>query len=314
MKIYHDIPENRDLFKNAVVTIGSFDGVHLGHLKILSIMRETALRTGGDPVVITFLIHPRKILNPEYHLEVLTSNEEKIRLIYAAGIPNIILLNFTKETSQMHAGEFFNEVLIKKIDSQHIVIGYDHAFGKNREGTIEYIESLAKTSGVTVTRVGEEDFSGKPVSSTWIRNEIKSGNVDFAAELLGRKYTLEGTVTSGEGIGKTLGFPTANVLPDEADKLIPGDGVYCVSVEVDGNGKKYNGMLNIGNRPTFKNLKRSIEVNIFNFNENIYGNKIIVAFYKKIRDEIKFENVQALVNQIKEDKKLAEKYFNEIKI
>ncbi len=314
MKIYHDIPENRDLFKNAVVTIGSFDGVHLGHMKIFSRMREIAKKSGGDPVVITFLVHPRKILNPEYNLEVLTSNEEKIRLIYASGIPNIILLNFTKETSQMHAGEFFNDVLIKKIDSQHIVIGYDHAFGRNREGTIEYIEGLARTSGVTVTQVGEENFSGKPVSSTWIRDEIKAGNLELAADLLGRKYSLEGTVTAGDGIGKTLGFPTANIMPDEADKMIPGDGVYCVSAEIDENGRKYSGMMNIGNRPTFTNLKRSIEVNIFDFNENIYGSKILISFHKKIRDEVKFENVQALVKQINEDKKTAEKYFNENKI
>lgn len=314
MKIYNDIPDNRDLFKNAIVTIGSFDGVHLGHKKIFSKMRETALRTGGDPVVITFLIHPRKILNPEYHLEMLTSNDEKIRLIYAAGIPNIILLNFTKETSQMHAGEFFNDVLIKKIDSQHIVIGYDHAFGKNREGTIEFIENLASTSGVTVTRVGEENFSGKPVSSTWIRDEIKSGNMESAGELLGRKYSLDGTVTSGEGIGKTLGFPTANIVPDESDKLLPGDGVYCVTAEIDGDEKKYSGMLNIGNRPTFTNLKRSIEMNIFDFNENIYGSKIIISFYKKIRNEIKFKNAASLTEQIYEDKKTAEKFFHENKI
>jgi riboflavin kinase / FMN adenylyltransferase len=301
MKIYHHIPEHKDLFVNPVVTIGNFDGVHIGHRKILSALLDTARKKSGDPVVITFSSHPRKVLNPEHPIKIITTSDEKVNAIYSFGIPNIILLNFTRQMAEMHAIDFYNEILIGKLDAKYLVVGYDHAFGKNREGNFDFLAELAASTGVEITRIEEEDRFEHPISSTWIRREIESGNIDKANMLLGWRYTLSGTVVEGKGRGRELGFPTANIRPLHQEKIIPGDGVYAVRVFFE-DGTKRNGMLNIGTNPTFSGETRTIEVHIFDFNEMIYDSILTLEFYKKIRSEIKFNAKDQLIEQLDKDK------------
>jgi riboflavin kinase / FMN adenylyltransferase len=301
MKIYHHIPEHKDLFINPVVTIGNFDGVHIGHRKILAALLDTSREKSGDPVVITCSSHPRKILNPELPIKIITTSEEKVNAIYNFGIPNIILLNFTRQMAQMHAIDFYNEILIGKLDAKYLVIGYDHAFGKNREGNFDFLSELAASTGVEITKIEEEDRFEHPVSSTWIRKEIESGNIDKANSLLGWRYTLSGTVVRGRGRGRSLGFPTANIHPLHADKIIPGDGVYAVRVIFESGGKKI-GMLNIGSNPTFDEKDRTIEVNILDFDDTLYDSVITVEFHGRVRGEIKFESQSKLVEQIQRDR------------
>jgi riboflavin kinase / FMN adenylyltransferase len=301
MKIYHHLPEHKNLFINPVVTIGNFDGVHLGHRKILSALIQKSSEKSGEPVVITFSSHPRKVLNPEQQIKIITTTEEKVNAIYNFGVPNIILLNFTRQMSQMHALDFYNEVLIGKLDARYLVIGYDHAFGKNREGNYDFLNELSAATGVEITRIEEEDRYEHPVSSTWIRREIESGNIPKANSLLGWKYTLSGTVVRGEGRGRTLGFPTANIEPLHPDKIIPGNGVYAVAVSLE-NGTRTGGMLNIGTNPTFSGTHRTIEVNIFDFDGDIYDAVITLEFHDKIRNENSFSSREALVEQLGRDK------------
>ena len=300
MKIYHNIPDNKNLFKNPVVTIGNFDGIHIGHQKIFSKLLEVSREKSSDAVVITFSSHPRKILNPKIPIKIITTTEEKTNAIYNLGITNIILLNFTKKMARMHAVDFYNEILINKLDVKEIVIGYDHAFGKNREGNYNFLIEVASKTGIGITKVDEEDMFSRPVSSTWIREEIESGNISRANTLLDRKYTLSGKVIEGKKRGRELGFPTANILPVNNDKVIPCNGVYAVSVIISKNEKK-SGMLNIGRNPTFSDEKRSIEVNIFDFNKDIYNTEITIEFHERIRDEIKFPSKDELIKQIKKD-------------
>lgn len=301
MKIYHHIPEHKDLFINPVVTIGNFDGVHLGHRKILAALLDTARNRAGDPVVITFSSHPRKVLNPEHPIKIITTSDEKVNAIYNFGIPNIILLNFTRQMAEMHAIDFYNEILIGKLDAKYLVIGYDHAFGKNREGNFDFLAELAASTGVEITRIEEEDRFEHPISSTWIRKEIESGNIAKANILLGWRYTLSGTVVEGKGRGRELGFPTANIHPLHLEKVIPGDGVYAVRVIFE-DGTKKNGMLNIGSNPTFSGETRTIEVNIFDFNEIIYDTILTLEFYERIRGEIKFKTKEQLAGQLGKDR------------
>ncbi|MBN2040713.1 MAG: bifunctional riboflavin kinase/FAD synthetase [Spirochaetes bacterium] len=300
MKILYEIPENK-IFNNPVVTIGTFDGVHAGHREIFAALLKIAGEKSGDAVVLTFESHPRKIINPATPPRILTTKQEKIRAIKECGIDNIIVLNFTREIADMNPVDFLDEIIIKKIGLQHLVIGYDHAFGKDRKGDYAFLSEIAERQHFGVTRVDPLDYHSTPVSSTWIRTEIEDGNIAFANSLLGRKYSLFGKVVKGNQIGSKIGFPTANIVPEDPDKIIPKDGVYAVSVVLQGGIKK-GGMINIGTNPTFSNTERSIEVNIFDFNEDIYDKTLEVDFYDRIRDEVKFESPEALVEQLKNDK------------
>ena len=299
MKVYYEVPENRGLFKAPVITIGNFDGVHLGHKQILATLITRAQHHSGTSFVLTFRNHPRTVIHPGAICRMITTVEEKQKYLFESGIENIIMLDFTRELSRLSAREFYNDLLIEKLGVQEIVIGYDHAFGKNREGDIDFLNNLSAETGVVITRVKAETLDGETISSTILRKEIDSGNMRKVENLLGRHYSLTGRVVQGEGRGKNLGFPTANILPDYEDKMIPGYGVYAVKVFM--NNSIYSGMLNIGNNPTFGLKKRSIEVNILDFVGEVYGEKITVEFIQRIRDEIKFESPEALVEQIKKD-------------
>lgn len=300
LKIYNEIPENDGLFINPVVTIGNFDGVHTGHKKIIDKLISSAKEHSGTPIVITFKNHPRTLFHPESICRMITTVEEKQHALHMLGINNIIMLNFTREIANLTADQFYSELLIGKLKVKEIVIGYDHAFGKNREGNIDYLVKLSEKTGIIVNRVEEEVCGDEVISSTFLRDQIDKGNMQMASRLLGRRYSLTGIVVKGAGRGKGLGFPTANIHPDHPEKIVPGNGIYAASVRMYDRSVFY-GMLNIGYNPTFNCSERSIEINIFDFNKDIYGETVTVEFYEKIRDEAKFDSPDSLVQQIKKD-------------
>lgn len=298
--IYNEIPENNGLFMNPVVTIGNFDGVHIGHRKIIETLIDRAREHNGTPIVITFRNHPRTLFHPELICRMITTVEEKQAALHSLGINNIIMLQFTREFSNLTAEQFYSELLIGRLKVREIVIGYDHAFGKNREGNIDYLMKLSDRTGIIVNRVEEEVCDNEVISSTLLREEIDKGSMDTVARLLGRRYSLTGKIVKGAGRGRGLGFPTANVKPDYTDKIVPGNGAYAASITFEDKSVHY-GMLNIGYNPTFNGTGRSIEMNIFDFDKDIYDQTVTLHFYQKIRDEIKFDSPASLVKQIRTD-------------
>jgi riboflavin kinase/FMN adenylyltransferase len=296
---------NLDLFKarKPVVTIGTFDGVHLGHGKVISRLHEFAKQHDGETVIFTFHTHPRLVTSPnETNLRLLTTLSEKINLFEKYGIDHLIVYPFDKSFSELTYSEFVEKILVEKIGTHCLVVGYDHKFGKNREGGFEYLKNCAGKFNFEIERLDALLVDEESVSSTKIRNALQNGDIEKANHYLGYRFTLHGTVVNGKQLGRKLGFPTANIEASDKHKIIPGYGVYAVKVKLNSN--EYNGMLNIGTRPTFNNNadNRSIEVNIFDFEDNIYGKDITLKFVGKIRDEQKFENIEMLVNQLEKDK------------
>jgi len=316
MKIYTEIPENTGQFRNPVVTIGNFDGVHTGHRKIIETLLNKSREHNGEPFVITFRNHPRTVIHPGSVCRVITTVEEKQKALYELGVTNIVVLNFTRELSELTAHEFYNGLLVERLKAREIVIGYDHAFGKNREGNIDFLLNLSQQTGVEITQIGEESCGSEIISSTLLRSEIDNGNMEKVENLLGRRYTLSGKVIKGAGRGGVkLGFPTANILPDNPDKIVPAGGVYAVRVTLP-SGETREGMLNIGLNPTFNGNEVSekfIEVNIFDFHGDLYSENLTVEFYKRIRDEKKFPSAEELVLQLKNDESVIRKILDEKK-
>ncbi len=301
VKIHSEI--NRFKAHKPVVTIGTFDGLHLGHQKVLNRLIDFARSHGGESVVFTFYPHPRLVIAPdETNLRLLTTLEEKKELFARSGIDHLIIFPFTKEFSQLTYSEFVEQILVKKMNTHCLVVGYDHRFGKNREGGFEYLQNCANKFGFEIEKLEVLLVDEAHVSSTHIREALEKGDVALANKFLGYQFTLHGTVVEGERVGRKLGFPTANIEASDPHKLIPGYGVYAVEVLL--SGKKYGGMLNIGSRPTFnKNAdNRSIEVHIFDFSGDIYNKEITLVFAGKIRNEKKFSSVDALTEQLKKDK------------
>jgi riboflavin kinase / FMN adenylyltransferase len=289
--------------KKPVVTIGTFDGVHKGHHIVLNRLKEIAHQTGGETVVFTFYPHPRLVLAPEEQsLRLLTTLNEKINLLRQANIHHMVVYPFTVEFAKLSYADFVKKVLVNEIGTNSLVVGYDHRFGKNREGGYEYLQKCADIFGFNIEKLDVLLMDEVNISSTRIRNALESGDISTANMYLGYRYTLHGKVVEGQKLGRTIGFPTANIESSDIHKLIPGYGVYAVEVEID--GKTYKGMLNIGSRPTF-NLnadQRSIEVNIFDFEGELYGKEVTLIFIRKIRDERKFPGKDALVKQLHLDK------------
>ncbi len=302
MKIFHDLTAINDI-PNPVLTIGTFDGVHVGHQKILQQVKMEAEKIGGESVLFTFYPHPRMVLYPESHgLKLLQTQEEKMAKLARVGLENCIVYPFTFDFSRLSAIEFVRDILVNKLQIKKLVIGYDHQFGKNREGNIEFLKEICDVYGFEVIEIPAQDIDAVNVSSTKIRNAILDGDITKANEYLGEKFELTGTIVHGQAIGKTIGFPTANIQVNSALKLIPGNGVYAVDVRV--KDSHYFGMLNIGNRPTInENADRTIEVHILDFSGEIYAEEITVKFIDKLRDEKQFIDLQELQNQLKEDEK-----------
>ncbi|UXX80091.1 bifunctional riboflavin kinase/FAD synthetase [Reichenbachiella carrageenanivorans] len=289
---------------NAVVTSGTFDGVHFGHQKILKKIVKTAQELNGKSVVLTFWPHPRFVLFPEEKtLKLLTTFEEKAKLLEEVGIDYLVKVEFTKAFSQLSSETFIQEMLVEQLKTKKLIIGYDHRFGKNRTGSFEYLKENSGRFGFEVEEIPRQDIDDVGVSSTKIRQALFHGEVDLAAEYLGRKYSISGTVVKGKKIGTELGFPTANIQVAEDFKLIPKDGAYAVSVMV--NDRWHKGMLNVGVRPTVGGLHRVIETHLFDFDQQIYDQPIQVEFIQHLRNEKKFDSLEELKFQLEKDKTTA---------
>jgi len=300
MKIYEGLDHFTPV-KNAVVTSGTFDGVHLGHQKILARIRDIADQMHGETVLITFWPHPRLVLHPEEHnLRLLTTFEEKAKHLEKGGIDHLVTIPFTKEFSQLSGEEFIQKILIDKIHTKKLVIGYDHRFGKNREGSFEHLKANIDRYGFELEEISREDVDNVGISSTKIRRALLAGHVAEANEFLGRPYELNGIVIKGQQIGRSIDFPTANIHVPSNYKLIPSDGAYAVLIDVE--GKTHKGMLNIGNRPTVDGIEKTVEVHLFDFDDNLYDKQITVYFKDFLRAERKFANLEELKAQLERDK------------
>ena len=284
-----------------VITIGTFDGVHIGHQKIIKQLNEEAEKVNGESVLFTFYPHPRMVLYPESHgVKLIQTQEEKLAKLQKMGLKNCIVFPFTFEFSRMTALEFVRDFLVNKLHVKKLVIGYDHQFGKNREGSIQFLKDICDTYDFEVIEIPAQDIDEVNVSSTKIRDAILEGNIEKANDYLGDLFELSGTVVKGNQLGRTIGYPTANIVLNSDLKLIPGNGVYAVRVLV--RGTWFDGMMNIGMRPTVSsNGGRTIEVNIFDFDETIYDERVTVQFLSKWRDEQKFNGLDELKNQLKID-------------
>jgi riboflavin kinase/FMN adenylyltransferase len=311
LKIFNDISQFQGT--NSIVTIGIFDGVHRGHLEILKRIKSLSMTYSGESVVITLWPHPRFILQPENNdLRLLTSLDEKIDLIEKQGIDKLLILPFNKQLANITYDKFVSDYLIRRIRARHVVVGFNHHFGKDRKGTFENLQKSARENGILAERLDPVIINRSRVSSSGIRHMIEEGRITSANEALGYKYFLDGIVVEGSGIGRELGFPTANIQLLEPNKLLPRNGVYAVLVNV--LNREYAGMLNIGVRPTIPSQKheRTVEVNIFDLNEDLYNRQINVSFVEWVRCEKKFSSLQELKEQLQIDKEEISKLLETI--
>lgn len=301
MKIYNHIDEFKKV-KNSVVTTGTFDGVHLGHRKIISRITEIAKKENGETVILTFHPHPRMVLfDDDHELQLLSSPKEKAEMLASLGIDHLIVHPFTKKFSRTTSMEFVRNILVNKIGTKKLVIGYNHHFGRNREGSFEHLKEFGPMYGFSVEEIPQKDVDHIEVSSTKIRDALIKGDIPTANKFLGYEYSITGKVVKGKQLGKELGYPTANIDVEDKHKQIPADGVYAVTVDFQYG--IYKGMMNIGNNPTVNGTKKTIEVNIFNFDNDIYGQPLHINFVCKIRDEVKFDSIEGLRKQLGLDKK-----------
>lgn len=303
MRIYEGL-QDFDRLPYAVVTSGTFDGVHVGHQKILKRLTDAAQQSGGESVLITFWPHPRLVLHTDSQdLKLLSTFEEKAELLAGYGVEHLVKIPFTPEFSRLSSEEFIRQVLIDAIGTKKLVIGYDHRFGRNREGGFEHLVSNKHLYGFEVEEIPRQDVDHVGVSSTRIRKALSEGRVEEAAAFLNRPYSFSGEVIEGDKIGRNLGFPTANLRIPESYKLIPSDGVYAVKVLHE--GMELDAMLNIGNRPTVGGKDHRLEAHIFNLNEDLYGKTLRVLLVQQIRKEIEFNSLEGLKEQLEKDKEQA---------
>lgn len=309
MNIYQGFEHINDI-NNPVLTIGVFDGVHLGHQKIIEQLNREAEKIGGESVLFTFYPHPRMVLYPDSHdLRLIQTQVEKIDKLRRNGLQNIIVHPFTKEFSRLTATEFVRDYLVNRLHVSKMVIGYDHQFGKNREGSLSFLKEVAETYNFEVVEIDAHEIDEVNVSSTKIRNAIMDGEIEKANCYLGEPFELSGRVIEGEALGRSIGFPTANLDIESDIKLIPKMGVYAVNVVI-GDGSIQEGMMNIGLRPTVANHDDlSIEVNLFDFSSDIYGDCVTVQFLSRLRDEMRFDSLIELKEQLIEDEKAIRSYF-----
>lgn len=296
--------------KDTVVTIGTFDGVHLGHRRVIEQLKATAAKIGGESVLLTFFPHPRMVLFPHTEQLLLNTQDEKIALLRGMGIDHLVIHPFTREFSMLSSSEFIEKILVRGLRTKRLVIGYDHHFGKDREGSFDNLKLLGPKFGFEVEEIPAHETAHIKVSSTRIREALIAGKVDVANNLLGYNYRLTGTVVKGQQLGRKLGFPTANIISPEPYKIIPGNGVYAVNVF--SAGRKYGGMMNVGMRPTIGGLHRTSEVNIFDFNADIYGEELTIEFIRWVRGEQKFAGLDELKSQLAADKIVVQRILNEV--
>jgi len=334
LKIYHNLSEFTKL-SNAIVTIGTFDGVHFGHQKIIKQLVAKAKADHGESVILTFFPHPRLIIDPENQdLKMINTINEKAEILKSLGVDHLIITPFTRDFSNQLPDDYIKNTLVNDIGTKHIIIGYDHRFGKDRSGNLADLKAAGIHFGFTVEEIMEQDIHDVAVSSTKIRQALLAGDVGLASDYLGYAFSIFGRVIKGDKIGRTIGFPTANIFVEETYKLIPGDGIYAVTVEMEvrsselevgsselgaeapesstSNFKPFKGMAYIGQRPTINGMTRNIEVNIFDFNQEIYGQDIKMNFLKFLRHDVKFTGLEALKIQLQQDKEDTLAYFSSL--
>lgn len=297
MKIHKDINCITDII-NPILTVGTFDGVHIGHQSIISRVNDIAKDKGGESVLLTFHPHPRMVLFPDDDsLKLINTIDEKMALLESFGLDHVIVIPFEKEFSRMSPVKYVRDILVNKIGIHTIVIGYDHHFGRNRQGNLALLKELAPLYEFNVEEIPAQDIDEITVSSTKVRNAILEGQIRLANEFLGHKFTLSGKVVSGKKIGREMGFPTANIQLSDKHKVVPGDGVFAVKGLIE--AKEYEGMLNIGTRPTIDEKGiTTIEVHFFDMNEDLYDKEIQITFERKMRNEQKFSNLTSLQEQL----------------
>lgn len=300
MKVYNDL-SNYTSNNKTFVTIGTFDGVHIGHRKVIQDLIKKAKKQRADALLLTFFPHPRMVLQKEDDIKLINTIDERIKLLEKTGLKILLIHEFSEAFSKQTALDFVRNILVNKLNISKLIVGYDHHFGKNRSGDFEQLKEYGHTYGFKVKRTAQQNFKNFAVSSTKIRNAIENGDIYMANKFLGYCFMLSGKVIKGKNLGEKLGFPTANLFIKEPYKLIPKTGAYVVKSEID--NKCIFGMMNIGYRPTVSGKHQTIEIHFFNFKNNLYGKKIQVDILHFLRDEQKFESVQALKNQLVKDKK-----------
>ena len=322
MQVYKETG-NLPAFRNGVITIGTFDGVHTGHRQIIAQLKEEAAAIDGETVIITFHPHPRRVVgDASKQVQLLNTIEEKSALLAEAGIDHLVICPFTETFSQLTAEEYITKFLIEKFRPHTIVIGYDHRFGQGRGGDYKLLENFRDRYGFRLTEIPAHIINESTVSSTKIRQALLAGETSTAADLLGYNYFFTGRVMEGNRLGRTLGFPTANLQVLNPEKLVPGNGVYAVQVQINSqpdtsspmaSGDRYDGMMNIGTRPTVDNtLRRTIEANLFDFSADLYGKDLTVIVRDRLRNEQKFEGIDALKMQLAKDREAAVKILRNL--
>jgi riboflavin kinase/FMN adenylyltransferase len=308
VRVFSELDQLTEI-KSPVVTIGTFDGVHMGHQKIIERLKEEAEKIGGESVLFTFYPHPRMVLFPDSHgIKLIQTQVQKVEKLRRTGLQNVVIHPFTMEFSRLSATEFVRDFLVNTLHVKKLVIGYDHQFGKNREGGIQFLKDVCEMYGFEVIEIPAQEIDEVNISSTKIRNALLEGNLELANSYLGEAFEIDGTVVQGDQIGSKLGYPTANIAVDSELKLIPGNGVY--SVEVLLADKTYKGVMNIGVRPTIdKTEDCRIEVHILDFTENIYGKNITVRLLRHLREEKVFKDLDSLKHQIELDEKATRDFF-----
>ncbi len=307
LKIFHSINDFQ-ITKKTILTLGTFDGVHIGHKKILQKLTQNTPNEDYESVVLTFFPHPRMVLQEDSNIKLLNTIKEKQDLLEEIGIENLVIHPFDETFSQLTAEEFVKTVLVEKFHIQKIIIGHDHRFGRNRTANIDHLIDFGKQYGFDVSQISVQELNEISVSSTKIRNAILDGNIQLANDYLGYSYFISGTVITGKQLGRTIGFPTANIKIEENYKLIPQNGVYLVQASI--NSQIINGMMNIGTNPTVGGQEQSIEIHFLDFDADIYNQELKVSILHRIRDEKKFNSLQDLQEQLQKDKVIAKEYFN----
>jgi riboflavin kinase / FMN adenylyltransferase len=302
MQVHTDI-EKLPEFKNAVITIGTFDGVHLGHQKIIDALIKETCKIGGESVIITFHPHPKKIVQPHYSLQLINTLEEKVSLLKKKNIDHLVIVPFTKDFAELTAEAYIEEFLIRKFHPHTIIIGYDHHFGKERKGNLLLLEQQQKKWNYHLIEIPKHILNEIGISSTKIRTSILNSDIKKANDLLGYSFFFSGTVIEGDKIGRKIGYPTANLEYTNDDKIHLGEGVYAV--EVEGNDFRKKGMLSIGTRPTLNDSSTRTEVNIFDFDKEIYGSELKIIVHEYLREQIKYNNLEDLTKQLHLDKEEA---------
>ena len=302
MKVFRGLSEFKEV-KKSIVTVGTFDGVHIGHQKIIDKINTN--KKGGNSVLLTFYPHPRMVLQDESNIKLLNTLEEKIALLNKAGLDCLVVEPFTKHFSRLTAFDFVKNVLVKILNIKKLVIGYDHRFGRNREGDFEQLEEYGEIYNFKLKEISAQDIKTVTVSSTKIRKSLQDGDIETANKYLGYNYLLTGKVVRGQGLGNKWNYPTINIQIANPYKLIPKNGVYIVSAKL--RSSKFYGIMNIGFRPTVNGKSRTIEVHLLDFKSGVYGDDIQVCMIQRLRDEKKFPTIDALVTQIKKDEKKARK-------